>query len=183
MRLIDGLCPLACDELRCEILGEISPNPEVFVDLKSAEAAATGVASTPHGLGNGVVEVTGRATCSEKRPFKIRQPQCAHYVRENTAAATGEITLGHHQGNIGRYAIVSPHLENVRDQFGFTIKLIPLRDTVEGIVFERHESEVGNSSATFQVINETAQPRDAAVRRRPNLDVFVDAFKRWAAEL
>src|SRR5208283_4486223 len=51
-----------------------------------------------------------------------------------------------------------------------------------GIVLEGHEGKVREALMSFEVIEESAEPRVAAARVFPNLDVFRDSLEDGASE-
>ena len=112
---IDGLNPLARDELAGEELRKIALDVVIAIGLNQAESSAAAIASRAHGFGNVMEKVAGAAAAGQKRPFKIRQPERPHDVEKHSAGAGGQIALRHKQGNIGRQAIVPPDLHDVRD--------------------------------------------------------------------
>src|SRR5437867_7639195 len=94
------------------------------------------------------------------------------------------MTLGHHQRDILRHAVVAPHLQDVLHQPRLAVERLPGDVAgLEGIMLERNEGQVGEPTVRLQVVDKAAHPRGAAARVRPQPNVFVDTLDRKSTRL
>src|SRR6185437_12459133 len=90
------------------------------------------------------------------------------------AALVEVVTLGHEKRNIRWQAVILPGLNDVVHVIRLPVQRTPVRalpPAHAGVMLEREELEIGQVSAGFEVIDESAQKRDSPVGARPGVDV------------
>src|SRR5579859_2410426 len=91
-----------------------------------------------------VMEVIKRVTAGcEERAYIISQPKRAEDIHRSLGRPRRDIAFGDKHGDGGGDAIISPNLQNVRDQGGLVVQAAPLvAARVVWIVLEGKEGQI-----------------------------------------